>query len=68
MMGMHQGSALILFLFVLVMNELTRHIQGEVSWCMLFANNIALIKETRGEVNDKLEVWRQTQESFRGLG
>ncbi|XP_070034455.1 secreted RxLR effector protein 78-like [Nicotiana tomentosiformis] len=29
-MGLHQGSALSRFLFVLVMNALTQHIQGEV--------------------------------------
>ncbi|XP_019257170.1 PREDICTED: uncharacterized protein LOC109235491 [Nicotiana attenuata] len=60
-MGLHQGSALSPFLFSL--NALTRHIQGEVPWCMLFANDIVLIDETRGGVNEMLEVWRQTLES-----
>ncbi|PHT51814.1 hypothetical protein CQW23_06276 [Capsicum baccatum] len=36
---------------------------GEVTWCMLFANDVVLIDETRGGVNDKLEIWRQTLES-----
>ncbi|KAM3202763.1 hypothetical protein P3L10_030388 [Capsicum annuum] len=45
------------------MDVLTRHIQGEVPWCMLFADDVVLIDETRGGVNDKLEVWRQTLES-----
>nr|XP_016505826.1 PREDICTED: uncharacterized protein LOC107823655 [Nicotiana tabacum] len=57
--GLHQGSSLIPFLFALVMDELTRHIQGELSWCMLFADNIVLIEETRGSVNARLGVWRQ---------
>ena len=30
---------------------------------MLFADDVVLIDETRGGVNDKLEVWRQTLES-----
>ena len=33
--GLHQGSALSPYLFALVMNELTRHMQDEVPWCML---------------------------------
>ncbi|KAM3202650.1 hypothetical protein P3L10_030274 [Capsicum annuum] len=61
--GLHQGSTLSSFLFALVMDVLTRRIQGEVPWCMLFADDVVLIDETRGGVNDKLEVWRQTLES-----
>ncbi|KAM3322064.1 hypothetical protein P3S67_003215 [Capsicum chacoense] len=61
--GLHQGSTLSPFLFALVMDVLTRRIQGEVPWCMLFADDVVLIDETRGGVNDKLEVWRQTLES-----
>ncbi|KAM3308849.1 hypothetical protein P3S67_010593 [Capsicum chacoense] len=61
--GLHQGSTLSSFLFALVMNVLTRRIQGEVPWCMLFADDVVLIDETRGGVNDKLEQWRETLES-----
>ncbi|KAK4373255.1 hypothetical protein RND71_008639 [Anisodus tanguticus] len=45
------------------MDGLTQQIQGEVPWCMLFADDIVLIDETRSGVNDKLDVWRQTLES-----
>ncbi|WMV15276.1 hypothetical protein MTR67_008661 [Solanum verrucosum] len=62
-MGLHQGSVLSPFLFALVMDELTRSIQEKVPWCMLFADNIVLIDETRDRVNARLEVWRQTLES-----
>nr|XP_016448327.1 PREDICTED: uncharacterized protein LOC107773418 [Nicotiana tabacum] len=34
------------------MDALTRHIQGEVPWCILFADDIVLIDETRGGVNE----------------
>ncbi|OIT37496.1 dna mismatch repair protein msh6 [Nicotiana attenuata] len=61
--GLYQGSALSPFLFALVMDALTRHIQGDVPWCMLFADDIVLIDETRVGVNERLEVWRQTLES-----
>ena len=60
---MHQESALSLFLIVLVMNELTRAIQDEIPWCMLFADDIVLVDETRDGINAKLELWRQTLES-----
>ncbi|WMV39928.1 hypothetical protein MTR67_033313 [Solanum verrucosum] len=62
-MGLHQGSVLSPFLFALVMDELTRSIQEKVPWCMLFADDIVLIDETRDRVNARLEVWRQTLES-----
>ena len=31
--------------------------------CMLFADDIVLVDETRARVNAKLELWRQTLES-----
>ncbi|KAF3645330.1 putative pre-mRNA-processing factor 6-like [Capsicum annuum] len=47
------------------MDVLTRRIQREVPWCMLFADDVVLIDETRGGVSDKLEVWRQTLDPSR---
>jgi len=47
------------------MDELTRAIQYEIPWCILFTD-IILVDETRAEVNVKLELWRRTLE-FRGL-
>ncbi|XP_070045018.1 uncharacterized protein [Nicotiana tomentosiformis] len=62
-MWLHQGSALSSFLFAMAMDVLTQHIQGEVPWCMLFADDIVLIDEIRSRLNAKVEVWRQTLES-----
>ena len=48
------------YLFALVMDEVTRDIQGE---CMLFADDVMLVDESRAGVNRKLELWRRTLES-----
>ena len=54
--GLYQGSALSLYLFALVMDELTRHMQDEVPLCMFFADDIVLVAKTKVEVNAKLEL------------
>ena len=61
--GLHQRSALSPYLFALVMDEITRDIQGEIPWCMLFADDVVLVDESRAGVNRKLEMWRRTLES-----
>ncbi|KAM1129870.1 hypothetical protein ACFX19_045301 [Malus domestica] len=61
--GLHQGSSLSPYLFALVMDELTGHIQGDIPWCMLFADDIVLIDETQEGVNAKLNLWREVLES-----
>ena len=53
--GLHQGSTLSPFLFIIVMDELTRGIQDKVPWCMLFADDIVFIDEIMEGVNKKLE-------------
>ena len=53
-MSLHQGFALSPFLFTIVMDELTKGIQDELPWCMLFADGIVLIDVTREGVNSKL--------------
>nr|CBL94163.1 putative RNA-directed DNA polymerase (Reverse transcriptase) [Malus domestica] len=61
--GLHQGSSLSPYLFALVMDELTGHIQDDIPWCMLFAYDIVLIDETQEGVNAKLNLWREVLES-----
>jgi Reverse transcriptase (RNA-dependent DNA polymerase) len=60
---LHQRSTLSPYIFTLVMDEIIKDIQGEIPWCMLFADDVVLIDESRIEINQKLELWRQTLES-----
>ena len=61
--GLHQGSSLSSFLFAIVLDDLTKDIQDEVPWCMLFADHIVLIDKTSVGLSGKLEQWRHTLES-----
>jgi len=45
------------------MDELTKDIQGDILWCMLFADDIVLVDESRQGVNATLELWRETLET-----
>jgi hypothetical protein len=45
--GLHQGSTLSHYLFALVMDEVTRDIQGGIPWCILFVDDVVLLDESR---------------------
>ena len=45
--GLHQGSALSPYLFALIIDELTKHMQKTIPECMLFADDIVLMDSTR---------------------
>jgi hypothetical protein len=47
-----------------MIDKVTRDIQEDVPWCMLFANDVVLVDKSRtGVINRKLELWRETLES-----
>ena len=60
--GLHQGSALSPFLFVVIMYRLTNEVRRETPWMMLFADDIVICEETREEVERRLESWRDALE------
>ena len=60
--GLHQGSALSPFLFAVIMDRLTDEVRREPPWTMLFAHDIVIYKETREEVERRLEAWRYALE------
>jgi hypothetical protein len=45
-------------LFALMMDEVTREIQGDILWCMLFVDDVVLVDESRTKIDEKLELWR----------
>jgi Reverse transcriptase (RNA-dependent DNA polymerase) len=52
--GLHQGSALSPYIFTLMMDEITKDIQRDINWCMLFTDDVVLIDESRIGVEYKL--------------
>ncbi|XP_022041264.1 uncharacterized protein LOC110943841 [Helianthus annuus] len=55
--GLHQRSALSVFLFAVVLDELFKSIRETVTWCMLFADDIVLVAEDKQSLNVKAEKW-----------
>ena len=45
------------------MDWLTTQIQEELPWCILFANDILLVDESRDDMNMNFERWQEALES-----
>jgi Reverse transcriptase (RNA-dependent DNA polymerase) len=48
---LHQRSTLSPYIFTLVMDEITKVIQGNILWCMLFVDDVVLIDKSKIGVN-----------------
>jgi hypothetical protein len=55
MIGLYKGLSLITYMISLVMDEVTKYIQGDTPWCMLFVDNVVLVDGV--SINMKLELW-----------
>ena len=64
--GLHQGSALSLFLFAAIMDKQMNEVRREPPWTMSFADDVVICKETREEVERRLEFWKYALEK-RGM-
>ncbi|GJW69835.1 retrovirus-related pol polyprotein LINE-1 [Tanacetum coccineum] len=60
---LHQGSAISPYLFALILDELSRGIQEDIPWRMIFADDIVLVSESAEGLNDRLENWRESLEA-----
>ena len=58
--GLHQGSALSPFLFILLLDTLTGHIETAIPYVLIFADDIALIGRTekKEELQRKILSWK----------
>ncbi|MCJ8738183.1 hypothetical protein PDJAM_G00032490 [Pangasius djambal] len=56
--GLHQGSALSPFLFAMVMDQLSEEVRQESPYTVMFADDIVICSESRGQVEENLERWR----------
>lgn len=61
--GSHQDSTLNPYLFTLTLDVLTEHIRELAPRCMLFADNIVLLGESKKDLNERLETWTQALET-----
>jgi hypothetical protein len=46
---------IVFIFFALMMNVVTRDIQGGIHWCMLFIGDVILVDVSRMEVDQKLK-------------
>nr|GEU48092.1 ubiquitin-protein ligase E3 C [Tanacetum cinerariifolium] len=49
-LSLHQGSSISPYVFTLILDELSRGIQENIPWCMIFADDIVLIAESTERV------------------
>nr|GEU32216.1 hypothetical protein [Tanacetum cinerariifolium] len=60
--GLHQRSAISPYLFALILDELSRGIQGNIPCSIVFADDIVLVAESADALNMRLESWRKALE------
>ena len=64
--GLHQGSALSPYLFLLVMDVLTEDVRKDVPGSMMLADDIVLCGDDETDMTEYLETWRNALEE-RGM-
>ena len=64
--GLHQGSALSPYLFLLLMDVLTEDVRKDVPGSMMFADDIVLCGDDETDMTEYLDTWRRALED-RGM-
>ena len=60
--GVHQGSVLSPFLFITVMQAVTKHAAEGLPWELLYADDLVLIAESEEELKRKMVTWKNEME------
>jgi hypothetical protein len=48
-----------LYIFTLMMNGVINNIQMDIPWCILFADDMVLIDESKIRIDQKIELWKK---------
>ena len=57
--GLHQGSALSPFLFIMLVDTISQDVRNELPWELLYADYLAIIDVTSTDTQNKLESWQK---------
>ena len=66
--GLHQGSALSLYLFLLLMDVLTEGVRKDIPGSMMFADDIVPCGDDETDMTEYLETWRRALEDRGSAG
>ena len=57
--GLHQGSALSPFLFIMLVDKISQDVRNELPWELLYADDLAIIDVTSTDTQNRLESWQK---------
>ncbi|EYC43123.1 hypothetical protein Y032_0502g2619 [Ancylostoma ceylanicum] len=59
-----QGKALSPLVFILCVDAITRDIQKPHPWCLLYADDVLLAAETREELQEVVQLWKERLQRY----
>ncbi|KAK6737186.1 hypothetical protein RB195_019713 [Necator americanus] len=62
--GVHQGSSLSPLLFILCMDTITKEIQKQHPWTLLFADDVMLASESRDDLQKQVQSWKDQLQQY----
>ncbi|KAK6757912.1 hypothetical protein RB195_015624 [Necator americanus] len=62
--GVHQGSSLSPLLFILCMDKITKEIQKQHPWTLLFADDVMLASESRDDLQKQVQSWKDQLQQY----